>query len=72
MLFLIVVLSAMTGALATVNKTNETVIEDKSLKCPDFKVYAVNNTLNIPYTVMCCLAFVFALYFIIAGKFIIQ
>lgn len=71
MFFLILALSAMTGVMATVNtttSTNETVTENQSLKCPNFKVYAVNNTLNIPYTVTCCLGIVFAFYFIVVGK----
>ncbi|KAK3700502.1 hypothetical protein QZH41_011935 [Actinostola sp. cb2023] len=57
-----------TSPTATINPTNETVTEYKSLKCPDFKVFAVSNTLNIPYTVTCCLGIVFAFYFIIVGK----
>lgn len=72
-------LSALTGVLTatstttpstTVKPTNESIIiEEQSLNCDQFKIHAINNTLNIPYTVTCCLGIIFAFYFITVGRF---
>ncbi|XP_031562633.1 transmembrane protein 198-B-like [Actinia tenebrosa] len=52
---------------ATTSLSNETTPEQMPMRCPDFKVYAGNNTLNIPYTITCCIAIVCAFYFALFG-----
>lgn len=74
MLFMLVTLTVTVAANTnnttanTTSPSNETTPERMPMTCPEFKVYAVNNTLNIPYTITCCIAIVCAFYFALFGK----
>ena len=52
----------------TTNKTTAATPGIKKGECYDFEVFVLNNQLNIPYTVTCCVTVLCGFYLVLFGK----